>query len=530
MSVNIYDNSSFADIPLGLKLRQTITSSGTVTGIPDSVKRVYAVCIGGGGGGGSAKLSTQRYITAISGNGTTITYTCDNNFVAGMQVSVSGSNISGYNVSLATIASASTTNFTVTNATTGTHTAAHAYATVRVVITAATPGGTITAVTASSPSTGKVTYSTTGIVPVGSVIQIQGATPSGYNGTFNITDSTPGTSFSVVNNTTGAASGTITYFGNVTFTAVNNFAVGDSITTTGNTPTSFNFSNAMVVSADATSFTIMGNTNVGTGTALTVAGTAAHNQTWCAGSGGGAGGYSAGWTYIPTTCVVGAGGVGQDWSLGFETYASAVSQAPLNYLGNSGRPGGVTSFGAVIAGGGGAGYGRSTTGDRFLLGGISAAGGGGSTSVQNGQIGGPLYNSGAFGATGQGGSSAAGNAGYNGGGAGMSSSSVNNATNTGFAGGAGLIGGGGSSTLNYRTATGGAGGAGDRYAGGTGSTGTGIDFGAGGGGGGYLGAGNNGSGKQGGAGGLGGGGGGASAGDKDTIGGAGGDGAILIFY
>ena len=53
MSVNIYQNPQFSDTPLGLKLRQTITASGSVT-IPAGVSRVYAVCIGGGGGGGSS--------------------------------------------------------------------------------------------------------------------------------------------------------------------------------------------------------------------------------------------------------------------------------------------------------------------------------------------------------------------------------------------------------------------------------------------------------------------------------------------
>ena len=50
MSVNIYSNPQYADIPYGLKLQQIIYSSGPVT-IPANIKRVYAICIGGGGGG-----------------------------------------------------------------------------------------------------------------------------------------------------------------------------------------------------------------------------------------------------------------------------------------------------------------------------------------------------------------------------------------------------------------------------------------------------------------------------------------------
>ena len=52
MSVSIYSNSSFSDSPYGLKLQQTLTTSGSVT-IPDNIRRVYAICIGGGGSGGS---------------------------------------------------------------------------------------------------------------------------------------------------------------------------------------------------------------------------------------------------------------------------------------------------------------------------------------------------------------------------------------------------------------------------------------------------------------------------------------------
>ena len=525
MSVNIYDNSSFADVPLGFKLRHTITSSGTVTGIPGNIKRVYAVCIGGGGGGGSARLGNSRYVTAISGDGTTVTYTCDNNFVAGMQVTVNSSNIAGYNVVNATIATASATQFTVTNATTGAHTNAHAYATSRVVVTAATAGGTITAVTASSPVTGKVTYSTTTIVPVGAVVVVSGASTAGYNGQNVVTDSTPGVSFSVMNNTTGATTGTITFVNTVRITAANNFVVGDGVSGSGNVPSSFNVSSAIVLAADATGFTI--SQNITQGTALTTAGTFAQNFDWGGGSGGGAGGYSAGWTYVPSTCIVGAGGAGQDWTLGWDTYS--VSNTAQNYLGIGAKRGGETRFGAVFAGGGGGGIGRGGVGSRNITQSISAGGGGGNQVTSGGNTV-ALYYGAFFAGTDGGSSNTDGNSGYVGGGAGVPTSTPQSTTLTGRSGGSGLIGGGGGSVLNFRTATGGAGGNGDRYAGGTGSTGTGIGFGAGGGGGGYLGAGSNGSGKQGGAGGLGGGGGGASAGDEDTVGGAGGDGAILIFY
>lgn len=61
-------------------------------------------------------------VTAISGSGTTITYTANNNFSAGQTVSITGSNIAGYNLTNATIATANSTSFTVTNTATGTNT------------------------------------------------------------------------------------------------------------------------------------------------------------------------------------------------------------------------------------------------------------------------------------------------------------------------------------------------------------------------------------------------------------------------
>jgi hypothetical protein len=62
-------------------------------------------------------------VTAVSGNGTTITYTAANKFSAGDIIDVTGSNISGYNLVTATVATASATQFTVTNSATGTNSA-----------------------------------------------------------------------------------------------------------------------------------------------------------------------------------------------------------------------------------------------------------------------------------------------------------------------------------------------------------------------------------------------------------------------
>lgn len=533
MATNIYNNPSFSEVPLGLKLRHTITSSGAVTGIPSKIKRVYAVCIGGGGGGGTGHPTNVRAITAASGDGTTITYTCNNNFVAGMQVNVSGA--SPYNGTF-TIATASSTNFTVTNSTTGTATISSAAASVNTVTTNAVAGGTITSITASSPAVGKATYFTTTPVPVGVPVTISGASPSGYNVTRTVIESNPGTSFTVYNDTTGAATGTITFVGVVTFTAANNYTVRQSVNNINHTPAAFNIQ-GVVVRATATEYTIAN--TLSRANTWTSGGTSSYIQSTAGAGGGGAGGYSAGWTYVPSTCIVGAGGAGGRADLAFTTNNLSSSDFQINNDSYYGFKGGDTIFGQVIAGGGqgGAGmtvksYGSATYNNSTRIGG---AGGGAAPSNGSGVASAASYTGAAavsdrVGYAGAGGGSATvGFAGVSAGGGGTGGSNMNSG-NTASAGGRGLIGGGGGSAITLRTATGGAGGNGDRFNGGTGSTGTGFGFGAGGGGGGYIGAGGNASGKQGGVGGDGGGGGGASAGENDTQGGNGGNGVIYIYY
>jgi len=72
-----------------------------------------------GGAGIITTGLTSGAMTAISGSGTTITYTCSNTFSVGQIVSISGSNINAYNIT-GTVATASSTQFTITNSGTGT--------------------------------------------------------------------------------------------------------------------------------------------------------------------------------------------------------------------------------------------------------------------------------------------------------------------------------------------------------------------------------------------------------------------------
>lgn len=60
-------------------------------------------------------------ITNITGNGTTVTFTADNNFFGGQTVNIAGVLPSQYNFQAATIAGVSGSNFTVTNPATGTY-------------------------------------------------------------------------------------------------------------------------------------------------------------------------------------------------------------------------------------------------------------------------------------------------------------------------------------------------------------------------------------------------------------------------
>ena len=55
-------------------------------------------------------------VTAATGNGTTVTYTAQNNLQAGDVVNITGLTASAYNLSAATVASANALSFTVTNA------------------------------------------------------------------------------------------------------------------------------------------------------------------------------------------------------------------------------------------------------------------------------------------------------------------------------------------------------------------------------------------------------------------------------
>lgn len=71
-------------------------------------------------------LPSSATVTAATGNGTTVTYTCANTFSVGQIVSVTGLTTASLNIANMTIATVSSTQFTVTNATVGTAAATQA--------------------------------------------------------------------------------------------------------------------------------------------------------------------------------------------------------------------------------------------------------------------------------------------------------------------------------------------------------------------------------------------------------------------
>jgi hypothetical protein len=232
------------------------------------------------------------------------------------------------------------------------------------------------------------------------------------------------------------------------------------------------------------------------------------------GGGGGAGGYSQGWTPVSDTVTIGPGGVGA-----------------ISTLINGGFPpganGGQSQYGMVFAGGGGGG--NVLNGASVGLSSVGGAGGG-NTSPTGNAPGSVSYTGAPAAAANQYSvGSGAGQSGVSGGG-GAGSAGV--AATTANVGGSGLIagGGGGGSSLTG-SFTGGNGGKGDFYPGGIGTTGAGgqgTNYGGGGGGGGFYGAGSNAYLTNGGNGGLGGGGGGG-AGSGGTPG-SGGNGIVLLYY
>jgi hypothetical protein len=174
-------------------------------------------------------------ITAVTHNGSSLTYTGSNSFTVGDAVSVSGLDTDLYNVSNAAVTAASSTSFTVAKA------------------------GSQASVTEASSDGAKFTYYASNSFAAGDVVSV-----SGFN-TKTITAAS-------------SASGNITY----TSTA-HGFLVGDTVNISGVNVAAvavspYNLSNATIASKDDNTFTIVG-TATGTPVFSSAQATSVYNKT-----------------------------------------------------------------------------------------------------------------------------------------------------------------------------------------------------------------------------------------------------------
>lgn len=169
-------------------------------------------------------------ITAVTNNGSSLTYTASNSFSAGDVVTVSGLDTNLYNVLNATVTSANSTSFTVVKA------------------------GSQASVTEASSDGTEFTYYATNTFSAGDVISV-----SGFK-TATITNAT-------------TAAGKITYTA-----AAHGFVVDDVINVTGISQTSYNASKAVITDVTDDTFSISG-TGSGTPTFVGALASLVYNKT-----------------------------------------------------------------------------------------------------------------------------------------------------------------------------------------------------------------------------------------------------------
>jgi hypothetical protein len=209
---------------------------------PNDIRTEEAAVNIGGTTGSNAVSYKTAVVTAASGNGTTITYTASNSFVAGQTVTITGLTTSGANLTDAVIATATTANFTVTNATSVSDTAQTAVAKV---VENVLPG---VGADASWSATTQVTGAR-----LDAALDNHANAEAGWSGYPSFT---PGAANYIVTAATG--NGTT-----VTYTSQNNFVGGETVNITGLTASAYNLSSATVASADALDFTVTNAANAG---------------------------------------------------------------------------------------------------------------------------------------------------------------------------------------------------------------------------------------------------------------------------
>lgn len=172
-------------------------------------------------------LSSVVTTKARTSNVSTLTTGTSHSFAIGDSVTIAGAPVV---TSISTIAAGAPSAGSVTYTTS----AAHGYKTGETV-TVSNVATAVTAVVPSSPASGKAAYTvaSTHTIKVGDSVTITGFSPTGYNGTFTVTDVT-GTTFAVVNATTGAGTASSALAVN---SSTANFAGTFVITSTGSTTT-----------------------------------------------------------------------------------------------------------------------------------------------------------------------------------------------------------------------------------------------------------------------------------------------------
>lgn len=220
----------------------------------------------------------QTYaVTAISGNGSVVTYSCANtaNMVIGQQVTISGATNTPYNGTYLVTGVNANINFTVASTATGTTSSA----------TATTGQFAVTAISGTGSTVTYSTASTAGLV-VGQPITITGATTTGFNGTYNITAIVANTSFSVSSNVTGTTSTATanSTLGNVVFTGTNSVYVGQ-ILSISNANRAYAIT-AISGSGSAVTYSLSDTTNLISGQTITITGAsvAGYNGTFTVGT------------------------------------------------------------------------------------------------------------------------------------------------------------------------------------------------------------------------------------------------------
>jgi Baseplate J-like protein len=234
---------------------------------------------------GGAIIETGTFTaTAATGNGSVVTYTCANTFVTGEVVTITGFSSSSFNLSSATITAATATTFQVAAAVSGTASGTGTVSLGNYAKVIVPNNNTFT--TSATPPTGYYNKVVVNSMPdeadgfVGSrAVKYKS---SAFNGTFpvsyvgydnfgkNVVWYRPMAQVSNVAATTTTSTATVTAASadgtTVTYTAVNSFLSGESVTITGLSTTAFNLTSVIIDTATSTQFTVK---NAATGTAVT---------------------------------------------------------------------------------------------------------------------------------------------------------------------------------------------------------------------------------------------------------------------